>query len=61
MERGAILVAAVFEAFIGIFQRRIVDVPNERIDQLEYEAVKAARHILTMCVRALDYCPPVDV
>ena len=29
--------------------------------RLSDEAAKSAGHMLTMCVRALDYCPPVDL
>lgn len=75
--RGAILVAAVFEAFLTIYKWRIADLlriatrgtgvlpPGELhpdlVKRLEREAAKTASHILRMCIRALDYCPPVDV
>jgi hypothetical protein len=76
-ERGAILVAAVFDAFLIIYKRRIADLlriatggsgllpPGEihpdLVKRLAAEASKTARHILNMCIRAMDYCPPVDV
>jgi hypothetical protein len=76
-ERGAILVAAVFEAFLTIYKWRIADLlriasggvgqlpPGELhpdlVERLAQEAAKTARHVLHMCIRALDYCPPVDV
>jgi hypothetical protein len=76
-ERGAILVAAVFEAFLAIYKRRIADLLRiatggtgvlslgelhpDLVERLAQEASKTARHFLTICIRALDYCPPVDV
>jgi hypothetical protein len=76
-ERGGILVAAVFEAFINIYKRRVADLLRiatngsgilapgnlhpDLVNRLAYEAAKAARHVLNMCIRALDYCPPVDI
>jgi hypothetical protein len=75
--RGAILVAAVFEAFLIIYKRRIRDllriatsgtgilqpgdIHPDLVERLAQEASKTAGHILNICIRALDYCPPVDV
>lgn len=75
--RGSILVAAVFEAFINIYKSRVADliriasngtgilrqgeIPADLINRLADEAAKAADHVLQMCIRALDYCPPVDI
>ena len=74
--RGAILVAAIFEALIEIYDIRTADLlrianvdPNlgrrdalhpDLVDRLTREAVKSADHVLRMCIRALDYMPPVD-
>jgi hypothetical protein len=76
-ERGAILVAAVFDAFLTIYKHRIKDLiriasdgtgilrPGELhpdlVGRLSKEASKTSQHILNMCIRALDYIPPVDV
>ena len=75
--RGAILVAAVFDAFLTIYKSRITDLlriassgtgvlPDgelhpDLVERLAREASVSATHVLTMCIRALDYCPPVDV
>jgi hypothetical protein len=76
-DRGAILVAAVFDAFLSIYRNRVDDLLRiatsgtgvlpegqlhpDLVNRLADEASKTARHMLTMCIRALDYCPPVDI
>lgn len=76
-KRGSILVAAVFEAFLTIYKDRVKDLLRiatggsgilpegelqpDLVERLAEEASKSSRHVLSMCVRALDYCPPVDI
>jgi hypothetical protein len=75
--RGAILVAAVFDAFLTIYKSRVADLlriasngtgvlPDgalhpDLVNRLADEAAKAAKHVLQICIRAIDYLPPVDV
>lgn len=76
-ERGSILVAAVFDAFFNTYQRRIRDLIRiatggtgrlpegdlhpDLVNRIAGEASRTAQAILTMCIRAFDYLPPVDV
>lgn len=76
-DRGAILVAAVFDAYFTIYTRRTADLfrifragggslvqpdlPGPLADRLATEASRTAEQFFTICARALDYCPPVDI
>jgi hypothetical protein len=31
------------------------------VNRLAIDAAKTAQHVLTMCIRAIDYCPPIDI
>jgi hypothetical protein len=75
--RGAVLLAAIFEAFVNLYQARSTDlkrlatggtgvlppgdIPNDLVTRLSVEAAATASRVLTACIRALDYCPPVDL
>jgi len=75
--RGGLLMSAVFDAFITIYKTRTADLVRietggtgmvtagdmnpDFVKRLADEASKAASHVLNMCVRALDYCPPIDM
>jgi hypothetical protein len=75
--RGAILVAAVFDAYLAIYASRTRDlfriytrgtgvleagaIHPDLVRRLGGEAVKSATHVLNICIRALDYIPPVDL
>lgn len=76
-DRGAVLLAAVFQAFLEIYQARTVDLKRlatngtgvlppgaisaDLTSRLADEAARCASRVLTTCIRALDYCPPVDL
>jgi hypothetical protein len=75
--RGAILVAAVFGAFLKVYRAKTADlyriasegtgvlregeIHPDLSNRLASEAARAARYILQMCIRAIDYCPPVGI
>jgi hypothetical protein len=74
---GTVLVTAVFDAFATVFRRKVdryiriafpAGLPSdarpltpELAQVLADEAAKLARHFQTMIIRAIDYCPPVDL
>jgi len=73
---GEVLVAAVFDAWLQVYEDRTADlmrlatsgtgvlpagaIPHDLAMRLAEEAAKLAGHFLNICIRALDYCPPVD-
>jgi hypothetical protein len=64
--RGELLVAAMMNSFLDIWLKRL-----ERVGFIEGrkrdrslvvdEGAAVADHLLTMAIRALDYCPPTDI
>jgi len=76
-DRGSILVKAVYDAFTAIIERRcsgLIELATEGsgilrpgalhpnlVKRLADETMRAARHVRRMCIRAIDYCPPVDI
>jgi hypothetical protein len=75
--RGSILVAGVFDAFLACYNARTADLVRiatggtgvrpmhaihpDLVRRLAEEARTVARQVLDMCIRAVDYLPPVDV
>jgi hypothetical protein len=73
---GWILVSAVYEGFVATYQRRTRDLVRlstggsgrlpegeihpDLINRLTSECVRTAQAVLSMCIRATDYLPPVD-
>jgi len=76
-DRGAILVAAVFDGFIATYAARTRDLvliatdgrgelpPGDLspylVNRIAAEAARTAQRQLDMCIRAFDYLPPVDI
>lgn len=75
--RGSILVSAIFDAFLAIYKSRTRDliriasdgrgilpagdIHPDLVRRLAREAGEAAQDVLRMLVRAVDYCPPLDI
>ncbi len=75
--RGGILVSAIFDAFLNIYASRTSRLKRiatggsgilpdgalhpDLVDELAKAAAKSASDILRICIRALDYCPPMDI
>jgi hypothetical protein len=73
--RGSVLVSAVFEAFTTVFERKVepylrltmrtllapADLPSELVELLARSASRLASQFLSLLIRAIDYCPPVDI
>ena len=76
-DRGAILVAAVFDAFFSVYLRRVADllrigrssgaiaasgdIHPDLATRLAREATDTATRVSSIAARALDFCPPVDI
>jgi hypothetical protein len=64
--RGELLVAGVLNAFIDIWLSRLdrlgTITPGKKDRSLVVEqGASVAGHLLTMAIRAIDYCPPTDI
>ena len=74
-DRGALLISAILEALFKTYRVRIKDLMEiasisgsagddlhpDLVNRLATELSRLAKSLLTMCIRAFDYLPPVDV
>ncbi len=76
-ERSTVLVAAVFGAFNAVYRRKVDryirlatggtgmlppgQLNTDLVQLLAKEASQLASQFLSVCIRAIDYCPPVDI
>jgi hypothetical protein len=76
-ELGGILVSAVFEAFLTVYKRKTAryirlasnglgvlpagELPADLQSVLAEKASRLASQFLSILIRAIDYCPPVDL
>jgi hypothetical protein len=64
---GELLVAALLNAFIEVWDQRIQKLKNNtgsaylNLNLVVENGAEAAEHLLTMTIRALDYTPPTDI
>ena len=64
--RGELIVAAMMNAFLDIWLQRIARIGTVERGMLDRslvveEGARVAGHLLTMSIRAIDYCPPTDI
>ncbi len=64
--RGEILVSAVLNAFLAVWAHRLEALVTDRSRTVDRsraaeEGSTVADELLTLCIRALDYCPPVHL
>lgn len=76
-DRGALLVATIFDAFLRLYNNNTADliriasngtgilqpgaIHPDLVKRLAAEASAIAQRLLHICIRALDYCPPLDI
>jgi len=61
---GEVLVAAVLNAYVAVWVRRLKAIGDEsKLDRTRVaeEGAELAGRLLTICIRAIDYCPPTDL
>lgn len=74
---GEVLVSAVFDAFMTVLRRKTArylrlatdgtgvlpphEMSADLLDVLAEEASQLASQFLSICIRAIDYCPPIDL
>jgi hypothetical protein len=72
-ELGSVLVTAIFDAFATVLRRKIkpyrrlarqdAQTPpsSELAEFIAEQATKLATQFLSICIRGIDYCPPIDL
>jgi hypothetical protein len=74
-ELGSVLVSAIMSALVTVFHRQAAPLRSiylagnaspailhpDYLGLLAEQATKVAGRLLSLCIRAIDYCPPVDI